>query len=44
MKSSGRSTKGDMQMFNDWNGDDTNLSDRVLQFCKDFNSRGTSFS
>jgi hypothetical protein len=35
-KSKSKSTKGDIRNANDWTGEDTNLADKVVEFCKDF--------
>jgi hypothetical protein len=35
-KSSSRSTKREIRNANDWSGEEANLADKVLEFCKDF--------
>jgi hypothetical protein len=35
-KSNSRSAKGDIRNANDWTGDEANLADEVMEFCKDF--------
>jgi hypothetical protein len=35
-KTNSRSTKGDIWNANDWTGEEANLADKVIEFCKDF--------
>jgi hypothetical protein len=35
-KSNSKSTKGDIWNANDWTGEEANLADKVMEFCKDF--------
>ncbi len=35
-KLNSKSMKGDIQNANDWTGEEANLADKVLEFCKDF--------
>jgi hypothetical protein len=35
-KSNNKSTKGDIRNANDWTGEEANLVDKVMEFCKDF--------
>jgi hypothetical protein len=35
-KSNSRSMKGDIWNTNDWTGEEANLADKVMEFCKDF--------
>jgi hypothetical protein len=35
-KSNSKSMKGDIQNANDWTGEEANLAEKVMEFCKDF--------
>ncbi len=35
-KSNSKSPKGDIWNANDWTGEEANLADKVMEFCKDF--------
>jgi hypothetical protein len=35
-KSNSRSMKGDIWNANDWTGEEANLADKAMEFCKDF--------
>jgi hypothetical protein len=42
-KSNSRSTKGDIRNANDWTGEEANLADKVMEFCKNFLFSGYKF-